>query len=89
MPYKVYSPQETLRNFSDALGISSHHLLVIVPELVAEPKKTDVAISEMLMISRKTVGRCRAGFQRLCDQDMKDLVEVTRTYPDSPKGAAR
>lgn len=89
MPYIVYSPQETLRNYSEALGISSHHLLVIVPELIAEPKKTDVAISEMLMISRKTVGKCRAGFERLCETDMKDLIAVTRDYPRSPKGAAR
>jgi predicted metallopeptidase len=89
MALRVYSKEETLRNFSEALGVSPHYLLVIIPELIAEPKKTDVAISEMLMIARKTVGRCRVAYERLCESDMADLNAAVQTYPDSPKGAAR
>lgn len=89
MPRKRYIPQETLKNFSDALGISSHYLLVIVPELVAEPKKSDVAISDMLMISRKTVGKCRHQFERLCESDMQALLDTCLNHPVSPKGGAR
>lgn len=74
MPRLQYSRRELMQKYSEAMGISTHHILVIVPELDTE--KTDVRISEELMISRKTVGRCRREYQKLCESDMWALREL-------------